>query len=645
MKTKKKVVSCVSLFVSALTALGLGASLQSASAYTVSDLEGKTLEQALQLDGAFLINGAYIRAKTSETDKTGIRFPFQVDNAVFETYLVETDSESGNVVWKDGVEVGTVWMPYDLLNGEELTLETADVAVAPTTVAEWKSTTKEVDGETVAYMQSMTYMYDIPASSYHRNLCVRGYVTDGENTYYTKAVSRSLSWVANEAVKANYNDYYDVCKDYLQKHSVTYYVDGAEYETDSVTYGEKLTAETPAKDGYKFGGWYRDAKCQNAWDFANDVVTGTTRLYAKWTAFEQKTNDEFVIFDNAATSTYALDTTNASGRSTAYKFVPCEAAKAWAGRLELKETSASVNANGDAQKARDNITALGYEWALFDLYQSNAMTIYYPTQSGHGNVKLSAGVWSNGDYVKIYQNGYAVTNLAYNQWYTVAVKLTGWKGTYTTSSVALGNYSQSACWIDNVRYYYGDTFMANYKNYTPVAMTEFSAVNTSYVSFGAETTKFDGLGAYRYQATDTSKYEWDNRIEFATKPKTAVGSGYKYISFDIYVEASNFGANGVGDIHVSGYTESNALKTVYMNLMGIDTKATGVFTPSDYVKLYANGKEVNALQAGEWTTVVVALEQLDDMVFYIGCRFGGEFWLKDARLYQAQADYQKDYLY
>ncbi len=33
-----------------------------------------------------------------------------------------------------------------------------------------------------------------------------------------------------------------------------------------------------------FGGWYKEAECINAWDFASDVVTGTTTLFAKWTA-------------------------------------------------------------------------------------------------------------------------------------------------------------------------------------------------------------------------------------------------------------------------------------------------------------------------------------------------------------------------
>lgn len=52
-----------------------------------------------------------------------------------------------------------------------------------------------------------------------------------------------------------------------------------------ITDGGKATQPTPAPTatGYTFGGWYKDADCTNAWDFANDVVTSDITLYAKWT--------------------------------------------------------------------------------------------------------------------------------------------------------------------------------------------------------------------------------------------------------------------------------------------------------------------------------------------------------------------------
>ncbi|GHT15108.1 hypothetical protein AGMMS4956_14360 [Bacteroidia bacterium] len=38
----------------------------------------------------------------------------------------------------------------------------------------------------------------------------------------------------------------------------------------------------PTKSGYIFDGWYKEAACTNAWNFATDVVTANVTLYAKW---------------------------------------------------------------------------------------------------------------------------------------------------------------------------------------------------------------------------------------------------------------------------------------------------------------------------------------------------------------------------
>ncbi|MBU3180995.1 SpoIID/LytB domain-containing protein [Clostridium psychrophilum] len=44
------------------------------------------------------------------------------------------------------------------------------------------------------------------------------------------------------------------------------------------------TPVAPAKTGYTFGGWYKESKGANAWNFTNNSVTSNTILYAKWTA-------------------------------------------------------------------------------------------------------------------------------------------------------------------------------------------------------------------------------------------------------------------------------------------------------------------------------------------------------------------------
>lgn len=46
--------------------------------------------------------------------------------------------------------------------------------------------------------------------------------------------------------------------------------------------GKVVKPADPTKEGYIFGGWYKENTCTNLWDFARDTVTADTTLYAKW---------------------------------------------------------------------------------------------------------------------------------------------------------------------------------------------------------------------------------------------------------------------------------------------------------------------------------------------------------------------------
>ena len=73
----------------------------------------------------------------------------------------------------------------------------------------------------------------------------------------------------------------------LGKYTVTFNANGHGIAPDAlsdVVEGSKISAPTaPTADGYTFGGWYKEAGCENAWDFENDAVVANTTLYAKWT--------------------------------------------------------------------------------------------------------------------------------------------------------------------------------------------------------------------------------------------------------------------------------------------------------------------------------------------------------------------------
>jgi uncharacterized repeat protein (TIGR02543 family) len=59
---------------------------------------------------------------------------------------------------------------------------------------------------------------------------------------------------------------------------------GSAVSSQSVTHGGKATEPSePTREGYTFGGWYKESGATNAWSFASDAVTSNVTIYAKWT--------------------------------------------------------------------------------------------------------------------------------------------------------------------------------------------------------------------------------------------------------------------------------------------------------------------------------------------------------------------------
>lgn len=58
---------------------------------------------------------------------------------------------------------------------------------------------------------------------------------------------------------------------------------GSSVASKTATYLTTVSAPAnPTRLGYGFGGWYKDKNCTSKWNFATDVVTAETTLYAKW---------------------------------------------------------------------------------------------------------------------------------------------------------------------------------------------------------------------------------------------------------------------------------------------------------------------------------------------------------------------------
>jgi uncharacterized repeat protein (TIGR02543 family) len=66
---------------------------------------------------------------------------------------------------------------------------------------------------------------------------------------------------------------------------------GSAVASKKATYNATIPAPpAPTRNGYRFGGWYRDAACTSAWSFATNRVRTSLSLYAKWIANPYQVN-------------------------------------------------------------------------------------------------------------------------------------------------------------------------------------------------------------------------------------------------------------------------------------------------------------------------------------------------------------------
>ncbi|HCT29336.1 MAG TPA: hypothetical protein DIW31_01045, partial [Bacteroidales bacterium] len=85
-----------------------------------------------------------------------------------------------------------------------------------------------------------------------------------------------------------------------------------------------ISPDDPTRTGYTFEGWYKEAACTNAWNFATDLVTTNVTLYARWTAntyaITYTLNGGTNSPSNTATYTYGVGLTLSDPSRTGYTF-------------------------------------------------------------------------------------------------------------------------------------------------------------------------------------------------------------------------------------------------------------------------------------------------------------------------------------
>ena len=223
----------------------------------------------------------------------------EVAKVQFAAYSTSTPVFSGNYAFVNGATANN-WKAKGLLS----VIDLSDMSVKQITKAdgeelgfESKSTplVSTRDGETYVYFTlngakgnlpyttgGGVYMYKlgdaeatevfVPGSGY-ANYCMASVVCDEYgNLYYTNDSGHFF------CVKS-------------QAHRVKFDTQGGSSVDDQTPASGSVLAKPadPTREGYTFGGWYTDADCTKAYDFATAVTSDMT-LYAKWTKNEASTS-------------------------------------------------------------------------------------------------------------------------------------------------------------------------------------------------------------------------------------------------------------------------------------------------------------------------------------------------------------------
>lgn len=118
----------------------------------------------------------------------------------------------------------------------------------------------------------------------------------------------------------------------------------------------------PRCTGFTFVGWYKDAACTQAWDFAKDVVTADMTLYAKWSAVGGASTGDANKADDAKKDNASGGQTSLSGnggKKTTLAITLRSNVSAESGESEEKASLLSGFTSGEATGAAPTTAAEG----------------------------------------------------------------------------------------------------------------------------------------------------------------------------------------------------------------------------------------------------------------------------------------------
>lgn len=300
---------------------------------------------------------------------------------------------------------------------------------------------------------------------------------------------------------------------FTPNYTVTFDANGRGTAPEAQCVAKDAKATTPAAPtatGYTFGGWYKEAGCTNAWDFANGVVTSDITLYAKWTP---NANTAYTVkhYKQQLDGTYSAtpdETDNLTG-TTAASVTP--AVKSYTGFTAPSTQTVTIAADGS--------TVVEYQ------YTRNSYKVTW---------KPAGGNWNSDTNDKVVEHKYGAEIQAPEKPDRDNYEFVEWNPTYTAGSTMPANdVTYTAQWEEIAQ-----TYTINYNlgpekwatGYTPAstytAGTEYTLptidnlTNENYGTFQGwyENNTFtgDAVTTIPADATGDKTYyaKWEYEIKF-----------------------------------------------------------------------------------------------------------------------------------
>lgn len=149
---------------------------------------------------------------------------------------------------------------------------------------------------------------------------------------------------------------------------------GSSVNTVQVKKGKTVNKPAdPVRDGYTFGGWYKEKSCENEWNFEKFTVTENIILYAKWTKKADGVNTFWVRFESNGGSAVSEYSAVEKGSKIAEPKAPVKSGSSFVCWCKDEGLSSAWNFSSDT--VTENTT-------LYAKWDTSVFTVYFVSNGG-----------------------------------------------------------------------------------------------------------------------------------------------------------------------------------------------------------------------------------------------------------------------